>query len=97
IPSVFTTHHHGDHPYGNAVFAAAGASVIAQANCARLLRVNGPREFAEAGRGPTGRKDVAESRLKVPNVIFDDKLVLDDGKQRVEFLFMGHAHTAGDG
>ena len=22
--------------------------------------------------------------------------MLDDGKQRVEFLFMGHAHTAGD-
>jgi phosphoglycerate dehydrogenase-like enzyme/glyoxylase-like metal-dependent hydrolase (beta-lactamase superfamily II) len=97
IRYVFDTHHHGDHAYGNAVFAGVGASVIAQANCARLLRVNGPREFAEAGRGPTGRKDIAQSRLKVPNVIFDDKLVLDDGKQRIEFLFLGHAHTAGDG
>jgi phosphoglycerate dehydrogenase-like enzyme len=29
-------------------------------------------------------------------VVFDDKLVLDDGKQRVEFLFLGHAHTSGD-
>ena len=29
----------------------------------------------------------------MPNVIFDDKLVLDDGKQRIEFLFFGHAHT----
>src|SRR5205814_6553819 len=73
-----------------------GASVVAQANCARLLRVNGPKEFAEAGRGPMGRKDIRDSSLKVPNVIFDDKLVLDDGKQRVEFLFFGHAHTAGD-
>src|SRR5215472_1292558 len=42
IRYVFDTHHHGDHAYGNAVFAAAGAGVIAQANCARLLRVNGP-------------------------------------------------------
>jgi hypothetical protein len=33
---------------------------------------------------------------KAPTVIFDDKLVLDDGKQRVEFRFFGHAHTAGD-
>jgi cyclase len=97
IRYVFDTHHHGDHAYGNAVFAKEGASVVAQANCARLLRVNGPKEFAEAGKGATGRKDVADSSLKVPNVIFDDKLVLDDGKQRVEFLFMGHAHTAGDG
>jgi phosphoglycerate dehydrogenase-like enzyme/glyoxylase-like metal-dependent hydrolase (beta-lactamase superfamily II) len=97
IRYVFDTHHHGDHAYGNAVFAKEGASVVAQANCARLLRVNGPQEFADAGRGPTGRKDVAASTLKVPNVVFDDKLVLDDGKQRVEFLFFGHAHTAGDG
>src|SRR5438034_1688977 len=96
IRYVLDTHHHGDHAYGNAVFGKAGASVVAQTNCARLLRVNGPKEFAEAGRGPTGRKDVAESSLKVPNVVFDDKLVLDDGKQRIEFLYLGHAHTSGD-
>src|SRR5438067_3221744 len=69
IRYVFDTHHHGDHAYGNAVFAQEGASVVAQENCARLLRVNGPKEFAEAGRGPTGRKDIAESKLKVPNVV----------------------------
>lgn len=97
IRYVFDTHHHGDHAYGNAVFGKAGASVVAQANCARLLRFNGPEEFKKAGEGPTGRKDIAASSLKVPNVVFDDKLVLDDGKQRVEFLFFGHAHTAGDG
>ncbi len=96
IRYVFDTHHHGDHAYGNAVWAKEGASIIAQAHCARLLRTDGPREFAEAGRGPTGRKDVAASTLKVPNVIFDDKLVLDDGTQRVEFLYLGHAHTVGD-
>src|SRR6202011_4319571 len=82
--------------YGNAVFAKAGAGIIAQANCAKWLRLNGAKEFADAGKGPNGRKDVADSALKVPNVIFDDKLVLDDGKQRIEFVFLGHAHTAGD-
>jgi cyclase len=96
IRYVLDTHHHGDHSYGNAVFSKAGASIVAQANCARLLRVGGPEEFKKAGEGPTGRKDVANSTLKVPTVVFDDKLVLDDGKQRVEFLFFGHAHTAGD-
>jgi phosphoglycerate dehydrogenase-like enzyme/glyoxylase-like metal-dependent hydrolase (beta-lactamase superfamily II) len=96
IRYVVDSHHHGDHSYGNAVFARAGAGIVAQANCARLLRLDGPEEFRKAGEGPTGRKDVAESYLKVPNVVFDDKLVLDDGKQRVEFLFLGHAHTAGD-
>src|SRR5439155_19296006 len=32
IRYVFDTHHHGDHAYGNAVFAKLGAGVIAQAN-----------------------------------------------------------------
>jgi phosphoglycerate dehydrogenase-like enzyme/glyoxylase-like metal-dependent hydrolase (beta-lactamase superfamily II) len=96
IRYVLDTHHHGDHSYGNAVFAMEGASIIAQANCYRQLREHGVEEFKQAGRGPTGRKDVAESKLKVPSVVFDDKLVLDDGKQRVEFLFFGHGHTAGD-
>jgi phosphoglycerate dehydrogenase-like enzyme/glyoxylase-like metal-dependent hydrolase (beta-lactamase superfamily II) len=93
---VFDTHHHGDHAWGNAVFVAAGASVIAQAKCARILRETGPKEFAEAGRGPNARKDVAASKLKTPTILFDDKLVLDDGKQRIEFLHFGHGHTAGD-
>jgi glyoxylase-like metal-dependent hydrolase (beta-lactamase superfamily II) len=96
IRYVLDSHHHGDHAYGNAVFARAGATVVAQANCARLLRVNGPEEFAAAGKGPTGRKDIANSALKVPDLIFDEKLVLEDGKQRAELLYFGHAHTQGD-
>ena len=75
---------------------SAGASIIAQANCARLLRTTGPKDFADAGKGPGGRKDIAESRLKAPDIIFEDRLVLEDSKQRAEILFFGHAHTAGD-
>jgi phosphoglycerate dehydrogenase-like enzyme/glyoxylase-like metal-dependent hydrolase (beta-lactamase superfamily II) len=97
IRYVFDTHHHGDHAYGNAVWAGQGASVMAQTKCVQWLRVKGPKEFEEAGQGKNGRKDVAESKLKVPDIAFDDKLVLDDGKQRIEFMFLGHAHTPGDG
>jgi phosphoglycerate dehydrogenase-like enzyme/glyoxylase-like metal-dependent hydrolase (beta-lactamase superfamily II) len=97
IRYVLDSHHHGDHAYGNAVFAKAGATVVAQTRCGQLLRVNGPKEFADAGKGKGGRKDVAESFLKVPDLMFDEKLVFDDGKgQRAEMMFLGHAHTAGD-
>lgn len=96
IRYVFDTHQHGDHAYGNAVFAREGASVIGQANCARHLRLKGAKEFAAAGRGPTGRKDVANGAFRAPDLDFEDRLVLDDGKQRVEFLHLGHGHTAGD-
>src|SRR5207244_8643423 len=56
IRYVLDSHHHGDHAYGNAMFAKAGATVIAQTNCARLLRVNGPQEFEEAGKGKDDRE-----------------------------------------
>jgi glyoxylase-like metal-dependent hydrolase (beta-lactamase superfamily II) len=88
IRYVLDSHHHGDHAYGNAVFAKLGATVVAQTNCARLLRVNGPKEFADAGAGKGGRKDIADSFLKVPDLIFDEKLIFDDGKQRVEMYFL---------
>src|SRR5262245_64626510 len=45
IRYVLDSHHHGDHAYGNAVFGQAGATVIAQTNCARLLRTNGAKEL----------------------------------------------------
>jgi phosphoglycerate dehydrogenase-like enzyme/glyoxylase-like metal-dependent hydrolase (beta-lactamase superfamily II) len=96
IRYVLDTHHHGDHAYGNAVFAKAGASIVAQTNCARLLRLDGPTDYQKAAHDPGSRRHMDGSPLKVPTVVFDDKLVLDDGKQRVEFLFLGHAHTAGD-
>jgi phosphoglycerate dehydrogenase-like enzyme/glyoxylase-like metal-dependent hydrolase (beta-lactamase superfamily II) len=93
---VLDTHHHGDHAWGNAVWVKAGATIVAQTHCGRLLRETGPTDFAAAGKGPTGRKDVAASTLSMPTLLFDEKLVLDDGKQRVEFLHFGHSHTIGD-
>src|SRR5262249_23486893 len=59
----------------------------------RLLKVNGPKAWADAAKE---RKDVAGSELKTVDVTFDDKYVLDDGTQRVEFLYLGHSHTIGD-
>jgi phosphoglycerate dehydrogenase-like enzyme/glyoxylase-like metal-dependent hydrolase (beta-lactamase superfamily II) len=96
IRYVLDTHHHGDHSYGNGVFAREGASIVAQTNCARLLRIDGPQEFQKAKKDPVNQRHMKGGELKVPSVVFDDKLVLDDGKQRVEFLFLGHAHTSGD-
>lgn len=96
IRYVLDTHHHGDHAWGNIVWAKEGATIVAQRHCARLLRLTGPAEFAAAGKGPGARKDVAAATLEQPSLVFDDRLVLDDGKQRVEFLYLGHSHTVGD-
>jgi cyclase len=37
-----------------------------------------------------------DNELKQVDTPFDDKSVLDDGTQRVEFLTFGHSHTIGD-
>jgi phosphoglycerate dehydrogenase-like enzyme/glyoxylase-like metal-dependent hydrolase (beta-lactamase superfamily II) len=96
IRYVCDSHHHGDHAFGNIVFANEGATIVAQTNCARLLRIDGPKDWEAQAKGKGGRDDLKKTKLKLASLTFDDKLVLDDGKQRVEFHFLGHAHTAGD-
>lgn len=93
IKYVLDTHHHGDHAYGNCVWAKEGAQIVAHTNAARLLKTNGPKQWEEAAKD---RKDVKENALKQADIAFDDRYVLDDGTQRVEFLYLGHSHTAGD-
>jgi cyclase len=96
IRYVIDSHHHGDHAYGNDVFGKEGATIVAQARCADWLRERGPVEFADAAKPPQGRKDLRESVLRQPSLIFDDKFVIDDGKTRAEIMFFGHGHTPGD-
>src|SRR5690606_37871621 len=58
---VFDTHHHGDHAYGNTVWAKAGAKVIASRPAARLLQVNGPKQWEDASKD---REDLRTNELK---------------------------------
>lgn len=94
IRYVLDTHHHGDHAYGNAVWAKEGAKIVSHLNCARLLKTSGPKQWDDAAKS---RSDVADSTLKQVDITFeDDKYVLEDQTQRVEFHYLGHAHTSGD-
>ena len=93
IKFVLDTHHHGDHAYGNAVWAKEGAKIVSHKNCARLLMANGPKQWEDAAKG---REDIKNSTLKQVDESFDEKQVIEDDTQRVEFIYLGHAHTAGD-
>jgi cyclase len=99
IKYVIDTHHHGDHAYGNAVWAKAGAKVLSSKNCARLLKTSGPKAWEEAKKSESNKGEdhgVHTSELKQVDEAFDEKLVLEDETQRVELLYLGHAHTIGD-
>ncbi|AWM39477.1 Beta-lactamase precursor [Gemmata obscuriglobus] len=93
IKYVLDTHHHGDHAYGNAVWAKEGAKIIAHTNAARLMKTNGPKQWEEAAKD---RKDIKDSELKQVDISFDDKYELKDDTQHVVFMHFGHMHTAGD-
>ncbi len=93
IKYVLDTHHHGDHAYGNAVWAKEGAQIVAHKNAARLLKSSGPKQWEDAAKD---REDVKNSTLKQPDITFDDEYELKDETQHVVFKHFGHMHTAGD-
>lgn len=101
IRFAFDTHHHGDHAYGNQVWADHGAVPVAHSHVIEEMK---KYETGHYG-GPPGRweqeaekrADVAQSKLKPPTLLFNHDLIFDDGNQRVELLYFGVAHTHGDG
>jgi cyclase len=104
IRFAFDTHHHGDHAYGNQTFADNGAVIVAHRGVLEELRKYETGLFG-GGTGKPGRwedaaktrKDVADSKLKAPSLLYNKDLTFDDGKIRVELLHFGVAHTHGDG
>src|ERR1043166_99423 len=101
IRFAFDTHHHGDHAYGNQVWVENGAVPVAHAGVVVEMKKyetgyygGKPGRWEEAAKG---RKDVAESKLKPPTLLYNKDMIFDDGKHRVELLHFGVAHTHGDG
>ncbi len=94
IRFAFDTHHHGDHMYGNKVWVDAGALPVAHEGViAEAKKYEPGRWDAETKE----RKDVRESELVLPVISYPDRMVFDDGTQRVELLHFGVGHTHGDG
>jgi cyclase len=93
IRFVFDTHYHADHASGNGVFAAAGAALVSTEECAEESRRKGAQDFANQAKG---RPEAAADPLVHPSVLFDRRMVFDDGRHRVELTRLGPAHTKGD-
>jgi len=95
IRFVFDTHHHWDHSYGNALFVREGATVVAQRLCAEKLKTM-DAEFTGFMESNDANKPFKDLGLAHASLVFDDRMVFDDGTRRVELLYYGHGHTAGD-
>ena len=100
IRFAFDTHHHGDHAYGNQVWVDNGATPIAHTGVVEEMKRyetgyygDKPGRWEESAKT---RPDVRASRLKPPSVLFPRELIFDDGKHRVELMYLGVSHTHGD-
>ncbi len=100
IRFAFDTHHHGDHAYGNQVWNENGATPVAHTGVIDEMKKyetgyygGAPGRWEDAAKQ---RPDVKASKLKPPSLLFPRELIFDDGKNRVELMHLGVAHTHGD-
>lgn len=89
IRTVFNTHHHGDHTWGN--FLLPNATIIGHRNCRD--------EMMRRGLGPMEafpNVEWGDIELVPPSVLFDDRLDVFAGDLAVEAHCIGPAHSTSD-
>lgn len=94
VRQLVNTHHHVDHTMGNQYFLPT--QIISHANCRReMVRVGLPVDRL-AELTPQFADEIRQINLTLPDVTFDDRLVLHFGDRVIELLYLGPAHTIGD-
>jgi cyclase len=98
VKYVFDTHHHGDHAYGNVIWTQAGATTLAYKGVPEEMKRYEPKRWQETAKTRKDVHDVDRPTVEPPKQTFDKSpFVLEDSTRRVEFHFLGWAHTRGDG
>jgi cyclase len=105
---VFNTHYHSDHSFGNGVFMAEGATIVASAetgveshaklgDVASGILARGDRPGANIYEKETAAETRAQGyKVEHPTVLFEGRMAFDDGEHRVELIRVGPGHTIGD-
>ncbi len=92
IRYVVNTHYHLDHTGGNAVFAEAGATIIAQRNVYSWLRTENLKFF---GPSPKPEQNAQVESLVLPDILYSDAVDLYLGTRLIQVRYM-LGHTGGD-
>jgi glyoxylase-like metal-dependent hydrolase (beta-lactamase superfamily II) len=106
VVAVVNTHEHFDHTFGNVVFAEEydGAQLLIHETAAANLPAHAAALQQEAARGAETpddpdrdrHREIAETRVLVPDDTFSSARVVDLGDRLVELVHPGRGHTGGD-
>lgn len=89
---VVNTHYHLDHTGGNAVFAEAGAIIVAHRNVYPWLRTENLKFF---GPSPKPEEKARVESLVLPDILYSDAIDLYLGARLIQVRYMP-GHTGGD-
>ncbi len=92
IRFVVNTHYHLDHTGGNAVFAQAGATILAQRNLRGWLRTENLKFF---GANPKPDQKAMVEALVLPDETYSDAVDIYLGARQIQVRYM-LGHTGGD-
>jgi cyclase len=91
---VVDTHYHSDHTNGNAAFAAAGATILANENLRKRLELG-----SSTGNGPGGSIHIQQPpqpKEALPVITYDDGVNIFLNGEEIEVRHVAAAHTDGD-
>lgn len=91
---LFNTHPHGDHVYGNQVFAHD--PIIAHEGVRHDLVLHGEQALANWRQNPRVAALVSDVIITPPTITFQEKAALFVGEIEVQLLFCGRAHSPSD-
>ncbi len=94
VLSLFNTHPHGDHVYGNQVFA--DCSIIAHEGVRHNMINHGEQTLANWRQNPRMAAFVSDVIITPPTLTFQEKIILFVGDIEVQLLYFGIAHSPSD-